>query len=178
MQIKNVFIVSATLASRAAVQGGLDTEDAFALSDAYIQQSELLKDPGQINNLQYAMIRDYTQRVAHVRIGKHPSQLTVQVANYVQKHLSDTITVADIADALYLSRSHLSARFKEETGMTLVEFIQKEKTEEAKHLLRYTNKSLTAISNYLGFSSQSHFSRVFKKYANCTPGDYRVKYSQ
>lgn len=175
-QLKNVFIVSTTLASRAAIQGGLDTEDAFALSDAYIQQSELLKDPGQINNLQFAMIRDYTQRVERVRVGKHPSQLTVQVANYVQKHLSDTITVADVAGELYLSRSHLSTRFKEETGMTLIEFIQKEKTEEAKRLLRYSDKSLTAISNYLGFSSQSHFSRVFKKYANCTPGDYRTKY--
>ena len=50
-------------------------------------------------------------------------------------------------------------------------------TEEAKRLLRYSDKSLTAISNYLGFSSQSHFSRVFKKYASCAPGEYRAKYS-
>ena len=64
-----------------------------------------------------------------------------------------------------------------ETDLTSVDFILKEKTEEAKRLLRYSDKSLTAISNYLGFSSQSHFSRVFKKYASCTPGEYREKYT-
>lgn len=45
----------------------------------------------------------------------------------------------------------------------------KEKTEEAKRLLRYSDKSLTVIGSYLGFSSPSHFSRVFKKYAGCGP---------
>lgn len=173
-QLKNVFIVSATLASRAAIRGGLDAEDAFALSDAYIQQCELQKDPGHINNLQYHMIRDYTQRVERVRIGARPSQLAIQAANYVQKHLSDTITVADLVDALYMSRSQLSARFKAETGMTLMDFVQKEKIQEAKRLLRYTEKSLTSIATYLGFSSQSHFSRVFKKYTGCTPGEYKA----
>ena len=48
---------------------------------------------------------------------------------------------------------------------------------QAKRLLRYSDKSLTAISNYLGFSSQSHFSKVFKKYTQRTPGEYREKYT-
>ncbi|MGM9597252.1 MAG: helix-turn-helix domain-containing protein [Eubacteriales bacterium] len=49
----------------------------------------------------------------------------------------------------------------------------KEKTEEAKRLLRYTDKTSVAISAYLGFSSQSHFSKVFKKYTGKTPNEYR-----
>ena len=78
---------------------------------------------------------------------------------------------------MYLSRTRLSVKFKEETGMTLTDFILKEKTEEAKRLLRYTDKTLPAISAYLGFSSQSHFSRVFRKYAECSPSEYRKKYN-
>ena len=177
-QIKNVFIVSATLASRAAIQGGLDTKTSFSLSDAYIQRMELLHHPDQILNLQYHMMMDYTQRVERVRVGKHPSQLSILVANYVQSHLSEVITVEDLCTALYISRSRLTARFKEETGMTLTEFIAKEKMQEAKRLLRYTEKSLGAISNYLGFSSQSHFARVFKKYTGKTPIDYRASSNQ
>ena len=50
-----------------------------------------------------------------------------------------------------------------------------EKIEEAKKLLRYSTKSLSAISTYLGFSSQSHFSRVFKKYVGENPSVYRNK---
>ena len=51
-------------------------------------------------------------------------------------------------------------------------------TEEAKRLLRYTDKPITSISAYLGFSSQSHFSRVFKKYANCLPNEYRKRHNK
>ena len=172
-QMKNIFIVSTTLASRAAIRGGLDAKTAFYLSDAYIQRMELLQDSTQITNLQYHMIKDYTERVERVRIGKHPSQLSMQVANYVQEHLSEVISVDQLSAELFISRSRLTARFKEETGMTLTEFVMKEKIEEAKRLLRLTNKSLGAISDYLGFASQSHFSRVFRKSTACTPGDYR-----
>ena len=77
-----------------------------------------------------------------------------------------------------MSRAHLSRRFRVESGETLTDFILKEKTEEAKRLLRYSDKSLTAIGMYLGFSSQSHFSRVFRRYASLTPGDYRQKHTR
>lgn len=75
-----------------------------------------------------------------------------------------------------MSRPYLASKFKAETGETLTDFILKEKTEEAKRLLRYTDKTATMIGAYLGFSSQSHFSRVFKKYTGLTPAEYRKKY--
>ena len=175
-QMKNTFIVSATLASRAAIRGGMDVEDAFSLSDAYIQKCELFSRPDQILNLQYHMVLEYTQKVARIRQGSQRGKLAADVFNYVQHHLSEAITAENIAKELYVSRPYLSRKFIEETGESLTDFILKEKTEEAKRLLRYSDKSLTAIGNYLGFSSQSHFSRVFKKYTSCTPGEYRAKY--
>ena len=99
-----------------------------------------------------------------------------RLANYVQHHLSDAIKTEDIAGALYMSRPYLSKKFKEETGENIADFILKEKTEEAKCLLRYSDKPITAISSYLGFSSPSHFSRVFKAYVGSTPREYREKY--
>ncbi|RHS82212.1 AraC family transcriptional regulator [Firmicutes bacterium AM43-11BH] len=82
-----------------------------------------------------------------------------------------------MAKELYISRPYLSAKFKKDTGTTLTDFILHEKTEEAKRLLRYTDKTATMIGAYLGFSSQSHFSRVFKKHIGLTPAEYRKKYS-
>ena len=67
-------------------------------------------------------------------------------------------------------------KFKEETGENLTDFVLQEKTAEAKRLLRYSDKSLTAIGAYLGFSSPGHFSRVFKKYAGVSPREYRERY--
>lgn len=175
-QMKNTLIVSATLVSRAAMRGGMSAEDALSLSDAYIQRSELLNTPQQIMNLQYHMVLEYTERVEQIRIGKHPSHLALEVSNYVHHHLSETINTEDIAKELFISRPYLSKKFKEETGDNLTDFILKEKTEEAKRLLRYTDKSATMIGSYLGFSSPSHFSRVFKKYTGKTPVEYRNKY--
>lgn len=175
-QMKNTLIVSATLISRAAIRGGMDPDEAFSLSDAFIRKCELLNAPQHINNLQYHMLLDYTERVEQIRRGKYPSRLALDVANYVHRHLYETISAEDIAHALYISRPYLSLRFKEEMGETLTDFILKEKTEEAKRLLRYTDKTATMIGSYLGFSSQSHFSRVFRKYTGQTPAEYRKKY--
>lgn len=174
-QIKNTFIVSATLVSRAAIRGGMTIEDAMQLSDAYIQKCEILNSPDRIINLQYHMVLDFTEQVNTIRGGIHTSKLTIDVSNYILHHLSDTITTDAIAKELFMSRSHLSHSFKTETGMALSDFIMQKKIEEAKKLLRYSTKSLSAISTYLGFSSQSHFSRVFKKYASENPSMYRNK---
>lgn len=177
-QVKNTFVVTATLVSRAAIQGGMDTEDAFSLSDAYIQKCELLSSLDGITNLQYHMVLEFTERVERIRFGKQPTQLTTAVTNYIQHHLSEPIRAEEMAKELFMSRPYLSAKFKEETGETLTDFILKEKTEEAKRLLRYSEKSSTAIGAYLGFSSPAHFSRVFKRYTGRTPSEYREKYAR
>ena len=172
-QLKNTFIVTTTLASRAAIKGGMEAEDALSLSDDYIRKCELMGGVDSIVNLQYHMVLDYTRRVERVRLGGNPSKLLMQVTNYVQHNLSRPVDVDNLAKTLFISRTHLASRFKQETGMTLTDFILGEKVEEAKRLLRYSDKSLTLIANYLGFSSQSHFTRIFKKYSGQTPREYR-----
>ena len=172
-QIKNTFIVSATLASRAAIEGGLNIEDSLTLSDLYIRKCEALDSIDRITNLQYHMILDFTTQVQSLRFGDAPSALVLKVANYVRQHISDTITTEKIAEALFLSRGYLSTTFKKKTGMSLSNYITSIKIEEAKRLLLSTDKSMSQISAYLGFSSQSHFSSVFQKYEGQTPSNYR-----
>ena len=177
-QLKNTFIVTATLVSRAAIRGGMDVNDALSLSDAYIQKNELLSSVDAIENLQYHMVFDYTEKVEKIRLGKTPTKLLTDIANYVQKHLSEPVDIDALSKAMFISRTHLAVKFKKETGMTLSEFVLKEKIEEGKRLLRYTDKPISAIAAYLGFSSQSHFANVFKKYANSSPNEYRLKHNK
>ena len=172
-QLKNTFIVTATLVSRAAIQGGLSPEDALTLSDGFIRQAELLNTQSAILNLQYSMVLEYTEQVGRIRRGAAPTHLALEVANYVRRHLSEPIHTEAMAREFYLSRTYFSARFKKETGETLSAFILREKMEEAKRLLRYTDKSSAAIGAYLGYSSQGHFSRVFRQYTGKTPSQFR-----
>ena len=172
-QVKNTLIVTATLASRAAVRGGMDVEDAFSLSDAYIRKCELLQTPDRIINLQYHMVLDFTSQVSNLKLHGNFSALAAAVAEYVRHHLSDPVSTEKIAEKLHFSRTWLSRKFHEETGIPLSDFIRIKKTEEAQRLLRYTDKSLREISVYLGYSSQSHFQTAFKKQLGVTPMQYR-----
>ena len=148
-------------------------DDAMRLSDSYIKKCELSATLDAITNLQLGMARNYTIQVARIQSCGAHSELALKVATYIRHHLSEPIRSEDVAKALYLSRSHLSTRFKKEQGVDLTDFIQQVKVNEAKHLLRYSDRSLLTISNYLGFSSQSHFTRVFKAQTGLTPGEYR-----
>lgn len=172
-QLKNIFIVTATLVSRAAIEGGMDSDEALSLSDAYIQKCELLNNMGEIISLQYHMVFDYTRKVEKLRSINISSRLILDTINYIRHHIAENVSAEDIAKAMFVSRTWLSHKFSRETGMTISDFVLKEKIEEAKRLLRYTDKSFVAISSYLGFSSQSHFSRTFRKYAGCLPSEYR-----
>ncbi len=172
-QMKNIFIVTATLCSRAAIRGGLDVDDAFFLSDSFIQSCERLDTAEKITNLQYHMVLEFTERVERLRLGDAPGKLAVAVANYVQHHMSENISTEALAQSLFMGRSYLSTKFHRETGSKLNDFILRQKTEEAKRLLRYTDRSAAAIGEYLAFSSPAHFTRVFKKYVGLTPNEYR-----
>ena len=172
-QYKNTFIVTTTLAARSAIRGGMNVEEALSTSDLLIRNCEALQDVQSILRLQINMLLTYTEQVERLREGIQPTPLAIDVSAWVQRHLSEPIDTEHLAQELHYSRPHLSRKFKEETGMTLTDFILTKKSEEAARLLAYTDKSLIAISNYLGFSSQSHFARVFKKYAGMTPSEYR-----
>ena len=161
------------LSSAPAIRGGMDVENAFFISYTFIQKAELLNTPSQLTHLQYHMLLELTERVERIGRGKQPTALVLSVRNYIQHHISESIK----AEKMYIIRPYLSAKFKQESGQSLTDFILPEKTEEAKHLLRYSGKSSAVIGLYLGFSSPSHFSRILRQYAGCNPGEYRKRYN-
>ena len=173
-QTKNIFITTATLASRAAIAGGMPQEDALTLSDHYIQHAESHNDPERILNLQYNMILDYASSVNAITKGKSFNRLIRKTIDYVHAHLTDDdITVASIARELQISRSHLSSKFNEDTGVSLKDYINEQRINKAKDLLTHTERSILEISTFLGFSSQGYFQNVFKRYVGIPPRRYR-----
>lgn len=172
-QAKNILIVTSTLVSRCAIQGGMEIEEALNLSDTYIQKVELLNNIEAITNLTYRLVMDFTQRMGKIQYGNTSSKLVIEVSNYINHHLYESIKVNNLAKKLGRGRSRLSTDFKKTTGENLSSFILRKKIEESKRLLKYSNKSSVNIAFYLGFSSHSHFIKVFKKYTYLTPNEYR-----
>lgn len=173
-QVKNTGICTAAIASRAAIEGGMDSRTAFLLSDLYIQRIELLRDIPVLLKLQEEIMLDYAERVRRLRyrVGDAGDVFSV-CAKYVDENLYAPLRVEEVAAALGYSRSYLSTRFKQQTGMTLTRYILQEKVFEAQQLLQFSDESLLDIANTFGFSSQSHFQNVFKSVTGETPMAFR-----
>lgn len=172
-QLKNMFIVTVTLVSRAAIRGGLTPSVAYQLSNIYMQQGERLTDVDKINYLLGQVQRDYANRVANsISLDKMDSTL-YRVIQYVRENTNKNITVADVAKHVGYSRPYLSRKVKKELGFDLSDFIKQCKLEEGKDLLAFSDRSISEISTYLCFSSQSHFQKSFKDKFGVTPQTYR-----
>jgi len=173
-QEKNTFVCSATLSSRAAIGGGLSHEIAFSLSDYYIQKAELLSEYNAIARLNMEMLLEFAKRVEELNFNGSRSKYVVGVSRYVNRNLNNRITLSELSLELGINRTYLCEVFKSEVGMTINEFITQQKIKEAKRLLKFTGRSISAISESLSFSSQCYFQNVFKKATGETPNQYRA----
>ena len=174
-QQKNLIICTATLVTRAAIRGGMNQEQAFALSDMYIQKAELMSDVLSLTRLNAQMVLDFTKRVEAEKAGIHKSKLVRQARDYILSHIGEAITTDILSKELGMNRTYLCKLFAEETGLTINQYVTQVKMEEAKRLMDITKKSIAEISEYLGYSSQSYFQKVFKNRYGITPGEYRQK---
>lgn len=172
-QQKNIFIVSAALATRAAIAGGLNPEIAYSLSDLYIQQVEAMKDVLPIMTLNEAMLYDFATRVSHRKNTRRYSKLVNACCDFIDEHVREDLGVSDVAAFTGYNADYVSKKFKEETGRSIGDYIKEAKVSEAKSLLRYSELSLAEISELLSFSSQSFFTATFKRLTGVTPGQYR-----
>lgn len=171
---KNYFICMVTLVTRAAIEGGLNSELAYTLSDLYIQEVEELGDIKDLENLNNKMLLDFSSRVKAIKSVKYSRTIT-RCQAYIFKHIYENIALSDLAEHVDLNANYLSEFFKNETGITITQYIQMEQVNEAKKLLESTNSSLLDISVQLNFCNQSHFTKIFKKVAGVTPKKYREK---
>lgn len=179
---RNLAIVVITLACRAAMRGGLLPEIAYSMSDVQIQKIEEQSDPVIMLNLTHQFEFQYAQMVADLKAqkrGRYKKEQNLRVnqcKDYIFHHLLDKILIQDIADELHVHANYLSQIFKEHEGITIFEFIIHEKIDLAKNLLVYSAYTYIEIASYLGFSSQSHLGKQFKKLTNMTLRQYREQY--
>lgn len=97
----------------------------------------------------------------------------VQVIDYIEKHLSEPISLDDLSSLLHFEKSYLTVRFKEIWGLSPMQYVSWLRIERAKVLLLTTDMSITDIANEVGFGSIHYFSRFFKEKENITPNEFR-----
>ena len=166
-------IITIALITRFCIEGGMQPEAAYTLSDIYIQQLDNCNDLEEIITLHREVIYDFTERMSKVRKNVGISKAVIKTSQYIYNHLNEKIELDKICDELSINKSYLCELFKKETGITIFQYATKLKIEAAEKMLIYTEYPPSDISNYFAFSSHSHFISIFKKHTGITPNEYR-----
>ena len=172
-----LFVANIALCCRYCMEGGLDEERAYNISDLYIQKMDKLETEQQVIDLHRDMIEVYLEEMRALKKQRICSRPLSECMDYIYDHLYEQILVSDLAEHVELNESYLSVLFKKETGESISDYIRKRRVEAAEGMLRYSDYSCSDIANYLAFCSQSHFISVFRKATGLTPREYRSRYA-
>jgi AraC family transcriptional regulator len=96
-----------------------------------------------------------------------------QIKDYIEAHLADDLSIADLAALIPMSQFHFARAFKAAIGEPPHRYITNRRLEQAKVLLAVTQLSVAEIAYRVGFSNQSHFTAQFRKSVGTTPKQYR-----
>ena len=174
--IKYHFVVTIALITRFCVEGGMEMETAYTLSDLYILRADKCQTIDKIHELHREAILDFTARMKKIYRGNIYSKPVIMTMDYIYDNLHSKISEEDIAEYVSLSKSYLSRLFRNEVGVTISTYIAVKRIETAQNMLKYSDYPTQDIGVYLAFNSQSHFISTFKKYTGMTPNEFRKKY--
>lgn len=148
------------------------------------------------SSIRYALLPFYVSRFSHlsdlieyidasinqycyaVQEKSRHSELIDNVASYIDSHYSEDISLKSIASEFFLTPTYLTRKFSEKKQLTIVQYIENVRIQNAIRLLRTTDLSITDISSHVGYSDSSYFTRVFKKCTGMSPKDARQRGGQ
>lgn len=114
-------------------------------------------------------IKDSTTQVKH-------NEIEI-IQTYIRENFSKKITLDELSDLVDINKYYLIRLFKQQTGLSPIDYLIHVRLEEAEKLLSQSNVTISKISDIVGFHSPSHFSKTFKESNHMTPSSYRKKYS-
>ncbi len=171
-----LFVAATTLATRYAIEGGMDHETAYIASDLFIQRADKAESVSEIYAIHKEMLTYYVKQVISIQRKTVLSKPVIQCMDYIYYHLHETLNGQILADITGLNRSYLSTLFCKETGIALSDYIMSKKMEAVENMLKYSEYTLSEISEYLNFSSYSYLAKIFRKTHNMTPKEYRIRF--
>lgn len=172
---KNHMICTCTLITRLIMKAGVKEEFAYYLSDLYINKIETIKTIESLNYLNAIMIIDFVSQIQYgVKTGLSKHKKVKEALDFIHQNLASQLSLTLVADVVGLNKSYLSRLFKSHLTLSFTDYIQEVRIQQAQQLLVLTDDSISSIAYSVGFTSQSHFTKVFKKQKQTTPNNFRA----
>lgn len=174
-QQKNKMIVLNTLLRKAIEPSKVHPYYIDAISSKY---SRIIEEANEVpNEMMWQMTRDYCAYVRRYSL-KEYSPAVQKVMNYVNLNVAEPLTLKSLADMCFISPSYLSALFKQETGSTLIDYINTQRVNRAAQLLVQNNHTIAAVAEEVGILDVNYFTKIFKKTLGVTPTRYRREHKE
>lgn len=169
---QNYCIVLNTQLRHALEDSGIHPYQVDRLSNEIGLEIEQLKNISQLPEFFSGVIRRYCRLVQeHAYPNLRP--LTNLAVTYIKEHLADNLSVKDTAKALTVNANYLSTLFHKDMGMTFIDFVNRERTNQAAALLRHTNLQIQQIASTVGYNNTSYFAKQFVRFQGVNPSLYR-----
>ncbi|WGI18851.1 helix-turn-helix domain-containing protein [Latilactobacillus sakei] len=172
---RDVLVAALVLATRATISGGIEPSVAEAFKQRVMTVLDRSVETFAAFDILKSILLEAVRLVEQTkRLGNN--SLVNRARFLIQSNLEKNWTIDEISNQLGISARYLSKLFKGNLGITVHEYIQQVRLEEAKYKLIYSNKNIACISIELGFADSSHFSRFFKATTQYSPSTFRKKF--
>lgn len=174
-QQKNRMIVFNTLLRKAIEPSKVHPYYIDAISSKY---ARIIEEADEVpEELMWQMVRDYCAYVRRYSL-KEYSPAVQKVMNYVNLNVAEPLTLKSLAAMCFISPSYLSALFKQETGTTLIDYINTQRVNRAAQLLEHSSHAIAAVAEEVGILDVNYFTKIFKKTLGVTPTRYRREHKE
>ncbi|MGL5694802.1 MAG: helix-turn-helix transcriptional regulator, partial [Peptostreptococcaceae bacterium] len=164
-----------TMISRAAVDGGIETDLALNISRSFRESIDSYKNAEDLFANMNKTISTLLDMI-YILGDNNQNSILKSARAYIEKNYNKKITIEKIAENSYVSTYYLCHLFKENLNLTINDYITRIRVEKSIELMKKRELSVNDIMKEVGFSSQSHFTKTFKKLVGVTPGSYRNKF--
>lgn len=159
-------------AKRQFIHAGMDTYACTSEAGILMNQVSAVGNLDDVENALNSFFQRF-KRLAGQRPKDQDDLVIERATTYMEEHLRENLTRESVARAVGISPSHFSRLIREKKGRTFTDLLNQYRIERATKLLVRSAYTLAHIANETGFCDQSYFSKVFRRYKDMSPAQYR-----
>ena len=140
----------------------------------YATYLDEIKELKSVVSMQFWCVRkimNVSQLIRNLR-HQHISSVVVEAKSFIDLHYDEEFGLTDISKMVMVSPQYFSKIFKEEVGLSFVEYVRMKRVEVAKEMLRSGNYSIKEVCYKIGYNDPNYFSRIFKKIVGVSPSEF------
>ncbi len=171
-------VIGISMAARCAIEGGVTSQDALLINDVFLKRLSECRGVKEIHSLVKEAYLYFADSVRQCRQGRAGNRYIEECKQDIHSRKREKISLQTIADDVGISKEYMMKLFKKHEGIAITDYIIQVKIEAACNMLKFSDRQISEIADYLSFGSANYFSRIFRKRMGMPPGQYREVYHQ